>query len=101
MLKLDVSQGPHLMGSQSGRGRRTYQVTQGDPADLRRHDGANMMIQCIWCVIAKTFPQGRRFMQDNDPKHTRESTKQFMQDNDINWWPTPPDSPDLNPFGKL
>lgn len=29
---------------------------------------------------------GHRFQQDNDPKHTSKLSKQFMDENQINWW---------------
>ena len=47
------------------------------------------------------YPEGHKFMQDNDPKHTSRSTVQYMTDHEINWWPTPPESPDLNPIEML
>ena len=40
-------------------------------------------------------------MQDNDPKHTSKSAKEFFTNNRVNWWKTPPESPDLNPIENL
>ena len=40
-------------------------------------------------------------MQDNDPKHTSKRAQKFFEDNGINWWRTPPESPDANPIENL
>ena len=42
-----------------------------------------------------------KFMQDNDPKHTSRIVGDWMDDNNVNWWRTPPESPDLNPIENV
>ena len=43
----------------------------------------------------------RRFMLDNDPKHCSRAAQKFYDEVGINWWCTPPESPDLNPIENL
>ena len=51
--------------------------------------------------LQKTSPDGHKFMQDNDPKHVSGHTQYWMERNNINWWRTRPESPDLNPIENL
>ena len=51
--------------------------------------------------IRDQFPFSHRLMQDNDPKHVSRATQAFMEEIGINWWITPPESPDLNPIENV
>ena len=51
--------------------------------------------------ICNTYPDSHRFMQDNDPKHTSRTAQNFFETHEINWWKTPPESPDMNPIENL
>jgi len=51
--------------------------------------------------IADKFPTGHHLMQDNDPKCTSKLAESFYSRNNINWWKTPPKSPDCNPIENM
>ena len=51
--------------------------------------------------IRDIYPDSHRFMADDDPKHTSCHAKQFLVNNDVKWWNTPAESPDLNPIENL
>ena len=51
--------------------------------------------------VKDAYPDHYRFMADNDPKHNSVAAREFLNDNDINWWRTPAESPDLNPIENL
>ena len=40
-------------------------------------------------------------MKDNDLKDTSAAAREFFAENSINWWKTPPESPDANPIENL
>lgn len=55
----------------------------------------------VWAGIDAVYPDGDKFMQDNDPKHSSRMMKQWLEDKPVNWWKTPAESPDFNPIENL
>ena len=51
--------------------------------------------------IEAVYPEGHKFMMDNDPKHISGYAAEWMSENAVNWWKTPAESPDLNPIENI
>ena len=51
--------------------------------------------------IRRTYPDSHRLMQDNDPIHTSRKVSEFFEQEGVNWWQTPPQSPDINPIENV
>ena len=69
-----------------------------------------IMDAIVFCeIIQKTLlpfirdklPTSHRLLQDNDPKHTSKRAVNFFDDNGVNWWHSPPESPDANPIENM
>ena len=39
--------------------------------------------------IEKVYPEGHKFMMDNDPKHISGYAAEWMRGNSVNWWKKP------------
>ena len=61
----------------------------------------NILENGLLPFVQEVFPEGQRFQQNNYPKHCSKYTKEFLEENDVNWFKTPAESPDLNPIENV
>jgi len=75
-----------------------YQV-QGN---LEKNQFKQILIHHLVPSMNRMFPDGSGiFQQDNDPKHTARSIKDYIRSKNLNILPWPSQSPDLNPIENL
>ena len=51
--------------------------------------------------INECFPDSHRLQMDNDPKHCSKLIEDYLSSNEIVWWRTPAESPDMNPIENV
>jgi len=90
----------HIWGAISARGAARVVMFTGIMDAVRYADILNASLVPF---IADRFSDsgGHRFQMDNDPKHRSNHIEDYFEEKNINWWPTPPESPDLNPIENL
>ena len=85
----------HVWAAISKRGRSGICIFEGC---MNARGYVNILEKTLLPMIQELYPDGHRFVQVNDPKHTSALAKQFFEDRNINCWPTPAESPDANPI---
>ena len=88
----------HVWAGISTRGRTPICIFEGI---MDRFLYTNILQGSLLPFIDEVYPDSHRSMQDNDPKHTSKYAADFMKENNVNWWKTPAESPDLNPIENL
>ena len=88
----------HVWGAISRRGPAPLAIFEGTMDSQFYQD---LLKNHLLPFIADSFPDGHRFQQDNDPKHVSKATIAWLKENNVNYWPTPPESPDCNPIENL
>ena len=85
----------HIWGGISARGATKIVMFNGimNAQRLQRILEAGLLP-----FIEQKFADSHRLYQDNDPKHSSKLIEKFFEDNEVKWWYTPPESPDLNPI---
>ena len=88
----------HVWAGISWKGRTPIVIFEG----IMTAEGyENILREGLLPFLRNVYPTGHRVMQDNDPKHTSNRVADFLQAEGVNWWKTPPESPDCNPIENL
>ena len=85
----------HVWAGISSRGATEVCVFEGK---MDRFLYIHILDSTLLPFLRRAYPNGHRLIQDNDPKHTSKAAKNWMEGNEVNWYPTPPESPDMNPI---
>jgi len=85
----------HLWGAISRKGASPLQIFDGA---LTTAMYLEILLENVVPFIAENFPNGHRFHQDNNPKHSAKLSQEFLESTGINWVKSPPRSHDLNPI---
>ena len=90
----------HIWGTISSQGAASV-VMFGDIMDAVHY--ADILDATLVPIIADHFSDGsgHRFQMDNDPKYRNNHIENYLEKYGINWWPTPLESPNLNPIVNL
>lgn len=88
----------HIWGGISTRGASKIVIFTGIMNAVRY---TQILQTSLLPFIEECFPDGHRMQQDNDPKHTSRYAQRFFEENNIVWWKTPAESPDLNPIENV
>ena len=88
----------HVWAGISKRGRTGVCVFEGI---MKKELFVSILDGTLLSFIENVYPEGHKFMMDNDPKHTSGYAADWMRENGVNWWKTPAESPDLNPIENL
>ena len=88
----------HVWAGISRRGRTKMIIFSGI---MRKEFYVKILDDSLLEFIEKRYPDSHRFQQDNDPKHKSKFALKYLEESNINYWPTPAESPDLNPIEML
>ena len=88
----------HVWGAISHRGAPSIVMFTGTMYAIRFGE---ILDASLILFLSECFPDGHRFQMDNDPKHLSQYIADYVLRHAINWWATPPESPDLNPIENV
>ena len=76
----------HVWAGISMRGRTGICIFEGIMDALMYID---ILDKTLLPFLTKVYPDGHRFVHDNDPKHKSGIATKFIENKHINWFPTP------------